>query len=76
MRMAKGVPPRASWCAHRTPSFDRRKEEVEVKRTLIVKILALLLTLGLATSAAAANPRVDVGGGMGGGLSGAGTGNY
>jgi uncharacterized membrane protein len=49
-----------------------------VKRALIAKILAILFTLALASTAVAATSRAEIenGGGFGGGLSGAGTGNY
>ena len=45
-----------------------------MKRALIVKVRAFLLTLALATTAVAASQGLTEG--VGGGLSGAGTGSY
>ena len=47
-----------------------------MKRYIVAKVLAALLLIALATSAAGANMQSETAPGMGGGLAGAGVGNY
>jgi uncharacterized protein YdeI (BOF family) len=48
-----------------------------MKRYIVAKVLAAILLIALASSAAGANTQNDTApGGMGGGLAGAGVGNY
>ena len=78
MQMARAMPRESSSRLAAPPTFVSVKDVAQMKRSIIVKVLAVLLTLALASTAAASTTRADIdgGGGYGGGLSGAGTGNF